>query len=59
MNIQRILMDARFGRGACVRMFREEEMNEMAAAANMESSQQQQARHVQNSVQQQGNAPRR
>uniref|UniRef100_A0A915D2K8 MADF domain-containing protein n=1 Tax=Ditylenchus dipsaci TaxID=166011 RepID=A0A915D2K8_9BILA len=43
MNIQRILMDARFGRGACVRMFREEEQSEnMAAMENQRHLQQQQ-----------------
>lgn len=56
MNIQRILMDARFGRGACVRMFREEEQSEnmaaAAAAAALEASQHQQNRHLH--VQQQG-----
>lgn len=30
MNIQRILMDARFGIGACARMIHEEEFNEAA-----------------------------
>lgn len=54
MNIQRILMDARFGRGACVRMFREEEQSEnmAAAAVALEASQHQQNRHLH--VQQQG-----
>lgn len=33
MNIQRILMDARFGLGACARMIHDEELNEAAAAA--------------------------
>lgn len=49
-------MDGRFGRGACVRMFREEELNEMA---NMEASQQHQqqpARHVQNPIGQPGSS---
>lgn len=46
MNIQRILMDARFGRGACVRMFREEEeqSENMAAAAALEQ------RHLQQQI---------
>ncbi|KAI1725264.1 alcohol dehydrogenase transcription factor myb/SANT-like domain-containing protein [Ditylenchus destructor] len=47
MNIQRILMDARFGRGACVRMFREEEQSENLAAME---------RHMQQQQQQQNNA---
>ncbi|KAI1731759.1 alcohol dehydrogenase transcription factor myb/SANT-like domain-containing protein [Ditylenchus destructor] len=42
MNIQRILMDARFGRGACVRMFREEEQSENLAAMERHMQQQQQ-----------------
>ncbi|KAL4002299.1 Alcohol dehydrogenase transcription factor Myb/SANT-like family protein [Acanthocheilonema viteae] len=33
MNIQRILMDARFGLGACARMIHDEELNEATAAA--------------------------
>lgn len=40
MNIQRILMDARFGRGACVRMFREEEQSENMAAEQRHLQQQ-------------------
>lgn len=37
MNIQRILMDARFGLGACARMIHDEELNEAAAAAVVNS----------------------
>ncbi|VIO91160.1 Uncharacterized protein BM_BM5645 [Brugia malayi] len=38
MNIQRILMDARFGLGACARMIHDEELNEAAVAAAVVSS---------------------
>ncbi|KAM3723934.1 Transcription factor [Dirofilaria immitis] len=38
MNIQRILMDARFGLGACARMIHDEELNEAAAAAAVSTS---------------------
>lgn len=38
MNIQRILMDARFGLGACARMIHDEELNEVAAAAVVSSA---------------------
>ncbi|VDK57112.1 unnamed protein product [Anisakis simplex] len=34
MNIQRILMDARFGMGACARMIHDEELNEASSNAN-------------------------
>ncbi|VDM43289.1 unnamed protein product [Toxocara canis] len=48
MNIQRILMDARFGMGACARMIHDEELNEAAASsANHEVvGVQQQQQHV-------------
>lgn len=36
INIQRILMDARFGRGACLRMFREEEQSSELASSEMQ-----------------------
>ena len=49
MNIQRILMDARFGIGACARMIHEEEFNEATVATavshDLTSAQQQ---HVEN-----------
>uniref|UniRef100_A0AAF5PQ51 MADF domain-containing protein n=2 Tax=Wuchereria bancrofti TaxID=6293 RepID=A0AAF5PQ51_WUCBA len=38
MNIQRILMDARFGLGACARMIHDEELNEAAVAAAVVST---------------------
>jgi len=38
INIQRILMDARFGRGACLRMFREEELSELANSEAIDAS---------------------
>uniref|UniRef100_A0A183BPT5 MADF domain-containing protein n=1 Tax=Globodera pallida TaxID=36090 RepID=A0A183BPT5_GLOPA len=51
MNIQRILMDARFGRGACVRMFREEEQSELSLEQQQRHmQQQQQQQQQQNSV---------
>uniref|UniRef100_A0A914GX13 MADF domain-containing protein n=1 Tax=Globodera rostochiensis TaxID=31243 RepID=A0A914GX13_GLORO len=49
MNIQRILMDARFGRGACVRMFREEEQSELSLEQQQRHMQQQQQQQQQNS----------
>lgn len=33
MNIQRILMDARFGLGACARMIHDDELTEVAAVS--------------------------